>query len=161
MIGWLVTAALAGDVSGKFEVVDPPERVQATVDAAVDKAASQFGIFRGIARRKMAGGATWCRSYTLSPDPSSIGWQCDDKPRFEVPRDRLGKSRTLEIGDGQIEARVDVQGQDIHAWFGGEEGGRRQVFRFEGDDTLVCDVSVESPKLPEPMTWTIRYRRVE
>jgi len=157
---WLVAAAWAGDVSGRFEIAEPEAVIQARIDAVVDEAASQFGIFKGLAKSRIARGAVWCRTFTFSPRDGELGWQCDDKPRFGVPDDKLGAEQTLELPKGEVTAVVHKEGRDIHAWFGGDEGGRRQAFRFEDDDTMVFDVSVESPRLNKPMQWTIRYRRV-
>lgn len=160
MLWWLVAMAWGGDVSGHFELAEPEAVVQARIDAAVDAAASQFGLFKGIAKSRMARGAVWCHSYTFSPDATSLGWQCEDKPRFNIPRDSLGAEQTLELPKGNVQALVSTEGRDIHAWFAGDEGGRRQAFRFEGEDVLVFDVAIESPHLNQPMMWSIRYRRV-
>lgn len=158
---WMLATALAGDVSGRFEIAEPEAVIQARIDAVVDEAASQFGLFKGLAKSRIARGAVWCKAFTFSPKEGELGWQCDDKPRFGVPDDKLGVEQLLELPKGEVVAVVQRQGRDIHATFGGEEGGRRQAFRFEGEDTMVFDVSIESPRLSKPMQWTIRYRRVD
>lgn len=157
---WLVSVAMAGDVSGRFEIAEPEAVIQARIDAVVDEAASQFGIFKGLAKSRIARGAVWCKTFTFTPKEDELGWQCDDKPRFGVPHDKLGEQQRLDLPKGEVIAVVQRQGRDIHATFGSEEGGRRQAFRFQDEDVMVFDVSIESPRLDKPMQWTIRYQRV-
>lgn len=161
LLGVVVSAWAGGEPSGQWVLAESPEAVQTRIDAAVDEAASAFGLFRGIARGRIARGATWCTAYAFGHEPAAIGWQCDDKPRFELPREDLGRPFVRDYGTGPIETTVTWSPDAVTARFGGAEGGRSQVFRFAPDGTLTLDVAIESPRLPAPIRWTIAYRRAD
>lgn len=152
------TVATAGEPSGRWVLAEPVDSVQQRIDEVVDAAAAQFGIFRGFARSRLAKGTNWCRAYTFVSDASKVGWACDDRPPFQVERSDLGSTTPRDFGDGEIKVTVRWSEQQVFAGFEGRDGGRSQVFAFDGDGGMRCDVSLHSDRLNAPLSWTLRYR---
>lgn len=159
MLWMMLTAALAAPPEpGTWVIAEPEAVIQARIDAAVDKAAAEFGMFKGIARPRIARGAVWCRQYVMDLTADPLRWTCDDKKELATPQDQLGKSRTLNLPQGKVKSVISWEGDDLKARFGDADGARSNVFRFDGD-RMVVEISIESSKLSAPVRWTIPYRR--
>ncbi len=159
---WVLVAwANAGVPEGAWEVAEDPEVVEARIEAVVDGVASQFGIFKGLAKSRLIKGTRWCKGYVFAPTAEHLSWSCDGREPLVTPRSALGTPRELDFGNGPIQATIGLEGDVVTAFFGGENGGRRQVFRQTGPTTMVIDIAIESDRLDRPMTWSIAYARVE
>jgi hypothetical protein len=154
----LLTAALAAPPAGTWVTEESTEAVQARIDAAVDKAASEFGMFKSLARSRLARSTQWCKRYTVDLTGDPLTYRCDDRDPLVTPVAELGKSRTLPLEKGPVDNVVTWADPSLTVRFGDDSGSRTNVFRFEGD-RLLLTVTVRSPRLSEPLTWTIPYRR--
>jgi hypothetical protein len=144
-------------LTGSWVIEEPAAVVQARVDAAIATAASQFGVFSGVATRRLKPSAIWCQRYRFDLS-DGVTYQCDDRDPIVTPAGQLGATRTLDLPAGPTEATISLAGELLTARFGRDDGGRLNRFAVV-QDRVVLSVEVFSPQLSTPMRYEIRYVR--
>lgn len=135
-----------------------PGNTQATLDAAVDSVVSEMNFFiRGFARSALEKETVVCQQWQFQSDAQQFTWQCDEQAPVtlmmsgETPlkgdddRDILG---TFQQADGRIETTL-----------ASERGVRTNVWQMTGAGHLSYTATLESEKLPKPLTWTLTYAK--
>lgn len=163
MLSMLLAAPLALAADGTFVLTSSPEETRAKVDAAVEASAATFpGFVRGLVRRRLEPLASVCTTYVWRVDDAQVAWTCDDRVAIVVPRDQLGTTFTLDLGDRTVPTTVTREGSRITARFDGDNGARTNVFTLdEAAGTLHLAVAVTSDRLEVPLAWELSYRRQE
>lgn len=129
------------------------------VDTAIERATSAMSTFvRGIARSLLQ---------TRNAPPARIGMNYDDgfvEFAFgRAPAHRLPLSGEA-VQQGQISLRLRVEPAPevaLHHIAETGEGTRESIFRVNASsDGLTMDVTVTSPRLPEPVRYTLQFSRL-
>lgn len=156
----LAPAAAAEGPHGHYVPVQPVAEVQSMVDGHVDEAASQFGIFKGIARRRIAPATKWCPEYHLDLRADPLVLQCGDGEPLRITRDQLGTTFDLDLPRGTTPTTPRLDGDTLVLRYAGDEGYRENQLAFSPTG-LTLTVVVSNPRLSDPIRFAIDYRRVD
>lgn len=129
------------------------ERQRVAVNEAVD---SMNRLVRGIARKKIRKHLRYCSTMELTLDPGRFLATCGGGPVVDVPRPGPG-TWTDDEGDTYrttLKVEADTVVMDVR----NDDGGQTTTYRLEGD-RIVTTTTLSSPKLPEPVSWTVPYER--
>lgn len=132
------------------------------VKAAIDATVSEMNfLIRGFARGRLESTNEPYRTITITNDTSSVSVATDDRAPVTAPA--TGDSIRWEREDGEeLVVRMRWEDGELRQTFTAEDGLRRNVYRLAPDGrTLTLDVTVESGRLPEPLTYQLVYDRVE
>ena len=116
-------------------------------------------ITRPIARYKLTNVNPAYQKITLSITPQQVSVKLDDRNPILMPGNGQEAPWTREDGEKfQVAAHVG-QGQ-LTQTFRNDEGARTNVFRLSPDGkTLTLFVTVTSPRIPKPLTYTMTFGR--
>ena len=157
----LLTAMAFADPSsltGQFTMITDPAAVEAAQQAELERSlASLPSLLRPLASPLLRPTLFYCKSYHLVVTPDSFSNQCDDKPLLQRPINR--DALPLQVGDLTFTSRVSVEGDQVVLVLEGEHGTRTTRYT-PTPSGLHVDVSVSSPRLDTPLTWSIEYRRI-
>lgn len=158
MLAWLLTVAALAGPDGTYVLSIPKAEADARIEAQVEAAAQQWGVFAGIARGRIRKGTSMCEGYVFDFS-DGVTYGCTEQDiRLHCPPETLGKRHTLQLLGGPKPTTFRWDGDTLTVVFEGEDGTRTNRFAFEGD-TLRLTATVESDKLDTPMVWTLPYRR--
>jgi hypothetical protein len=116
-------------------------------------------ITRPIARYKLTNVNPAYQKITLSITPQQVSVKLDDRNPILMPASGQEAPWTREDGDKfQVAAHLG-QGQ-LTQTFRNDEGARTNVFHLSPDGKiLTLSVTVTSPRVPKPLTYTITFGR--
>lgn len=133
------------------------EDVEAAIDAAVDDL--NF-IVRPIARRRLRDATEPIRRVTFEQRPGTIVISTGDaaNPTRTAP-DGTPAPWTRTNGE-TVDVATRWDGDMLFQTFDAEDGMRTNAYTLSADgDTLRMAVTIRSPRLPEPVEYTLVYRR--
>lgn len=152
--------ALQGGVTGQWVIDEDVAVIEPRMAAAVEAAVAQMSFYiRPFARPRLLEGANWCKNYQMSLDAAIYHIKCDAKSPVIRKLDNSDGPITNEHGD-PLEVEVKTTADTVTIIYRGPSGTRQNIFRFNGDK-MVVNASVSSEMLPEPMAWTLAYRKVK
>lgn len=156
----LARPAAADQLTGVYELAVSHDELQATLDAAVERAAAQFNpLIRGFARSRLQRATNMCQRYELRVQEGSWYHRCDDDPPLQRAIDTSVVSWKPDEGD-PVDTTLTVQGDVARVVLKGESGTRTNLFKVDATG-LDLEITIDSDSLDEPMRWTTRYRRVQ
>jgi hypothetical protein len=149
----LPALAQGGGLWGTWTLVSTPDLAKA-IEAAI---APLNPLVRPFARARLARANTPCTTLRIDPDPDGITIQTDQRAPQHVPAD--GRPMVWTRNDGEklfISARLDQD--DLVQTFRTRDGERTTVFHPDpASHTLTLKVTVTSPRLPNPLVYTLVY----
>jgi hypothetical protein len=130
----------------------------ATVEGAVKRVTDSMGVLtRGMARGRLLTGNTAPARLLMQQQEDTLRIQFDEQPAVMLPLS--GDSVT----DGERTMRLEPEGEvgDALRHVGETGQGRRvNVYRLGRDtNTMTMAVTVTSPRLPSPLTYTLSFTR--
>lgn len=130
------------------------------IDRAIQQAVSGMNfITRPIARGRLKKTNAPYGSLSLSHTPSQVTVTTDGRAPIVTPASGEPAKWTREDGE-VLDVSTEWQNGRLVQTFAAEDGKRVNVYSLGADgNTLSLQVTVSSPRLPEPMTYTLRYRR--
>ena len=161
MFSLLMTLALAADpgVSGNFHIDQTESELEVVQGAAVQTTLESLPwALRGLVRRRVAGVITNCTDLSVAHTPSQLTLTCDDEPVHVVDLPAQGITKTDRNGN-PMTVTVDVADTQMTVTFATGEGGVTTRYRPDGDKMHV-QKTLFSPRLQEPVSWEVRYRRL-
>jgi hypothetical protein len=135
---------------------------QATATATVEQAVKQVTdsmsvLTRGIARGRLLKANAAPARIRMQQDGGALRIQFEDRPAVTLPLS--GSS----VKDGERTMRLEPEGETGAALrqIGETDQGRRvNVYRLgPGADAMTMAVTVTSPRLPSPLTYTLSFTR--
>lgn len=146
-------------LTGRWVLDEDDGTLRARHDAAVQAALDQLPwAFRPLARGPLQQIVRSCREIDLTLRPDAFRIRCDEHPTFEL--DPRQPPRTLQGERGEpIDVRFDTTADGATLAFTGPEGGQQSWYRLQ-DDRLHVTTRLHGERLPEPVSWTARYRRL-
>ncbi len=164
----LPAIASAGDsaaqLSGTWVLAEQEDTIRTRIDDAIESIMDQmegvYAAFRWVARPQLRKFAKVCERYELRVDGDQFTWRCDDDGAQERV---FGKGSAPIIGeDGNIyDVRVALNDSAISMTSDGASGGERAEFLPRDGSTMVVRKAMYSPHMPDEVSWTMRYRRVQ
>jgi len=129
------------------------------VKAAIDRAAGEFNfLLRPFARSRLTKANPVPQKVRISYSPSEVSVQLDAAPPVIAPRD--GRKATWKRDDGALfDLAARTEGGALHQTFKGDDGERTNVYRLRPDGKLAMEVTLSSPRLDKPLTYTLVFRR--
>lgn len=154
----LSTAARAEEPSwvGTFVSEDQSDAgIQKAIDAAT---AGMNFLTRSVARGRLKKTNSLHRRIAITRQVVMIGVRFDERRPIEMPADGSLIKWTRE--DGEI-FDVSARGENgrLVQTFKAEDGQRVNSFSAEDAERLTLEVQVTSPRLSQPLTYIVRYRR--
>ena len=143
----------AGACLGTWKLASEPD-----LPGIIEKAtASMNFVTRPIARARLKKTNAAYRQVVLSRAGGEYTIQYDDRAAQHMPVSGQAVPWVREDGEKfLISARVDHE--DLIQTYTAEDGERVNVFHVDGAGTLALGVTVKSPRLPNPVTYTMPYR---
>lgn len=152
--------ALQTGVTGKWVIDEELSVIEPKMAAAVEAAVAQMSFYiRPFARPRLEEGAKWCREYRMALTANVYDLTCDTKKPVVRKLDNSDGPITNDQGE-PVEVEVKTTADTVTIIYRGPSGTRRNDFRFQGEKMIV-NSSVSSDMLPEPMAWTLTYRKAK
>ncbi|GAA0825958.1 MAG: hypothetical protein WBA64_07240 [Marinomonas sp.] len=162
---WMVTGSLliglsssvfAAPVDGQWYLQDAGS-TQAKLDAAVDSVAKEMNFFvRMIARPILEKEARICHQWQLSTQAKQWQWQCDTEAAETIPLN-ANRFKTQGDDDREIFSTFHQTANEVDVILESERGKRTNTWKMLDANTLEYTATLESEKLPKPLTWTLTY----
>lgn len=153
--------AEAGDseelLTGRFELAGSQERAEARVNEAIGRAVADMGfITRGVAADRLREKNPVRRTVETEVRGENITITYGDAT-YET---RSGDWQTVTATGEQVELLQTASGNSIFQTFRAPDGEKTTVYRFSPDgERLTLDITLTSPRLPEPLRYSLQYRR--
>jgi hypothetical protein len=146
---------------GTWVLAVAPDAAQRTIDQAIDRAASAMSfVVRGVARPLLRDNTPVNRRIVLEfPGDQRLRARFPDTG-FDATT-RIGRTERARTQDGDP-MRVTQRFRDdgsLEQVFQADRGTRWNVYRSEGDGRLVVESTVQGDMMPQPMRFSLRYRR--
>ncbi len=152
--------ALQSGVTGQWVIDEDLAVIEPRMSAAVEAAVAQMSFYiRPFARPRLQEGANWCKNYQMSLDAAIYHIKCDAKAPVVRKLDNTEGPITNDQGE-PVEVEVKTTADTVTIIYRGPSGTRQNHFKFTGDKMIV-NSSVSSDMLPEPMKWTLAYRKAQ
>jgi hypothetical protein len=146
-------------ITATWQATDSKEEARRAINEEINElVAKMFFVKRPFARSQLKGATDPCAELTVAADDENVSIICN------------GKKPTITEGKGEPKKWVSREGEEytitqkleddrIVQTFDSGGGVRTNVYRLKDDETMVLDVTVESGKLPEPLTYTRTFRK--
>lgn len=143
-------------VHGVFVVTTPDD---SGIKAAIDDAVAKMNfLFRSIARGRLLDTNPRYQRIEIGAAGSQVSVQFDRRKPILMPTGGSAVKWTRE--DGEVfDVSARMQAGLLTQTFSSDEGQRVNEFRLHPDGTLSLDVSVTSPRLPQPVRYTLQFQR--
>jgi len=155
------TSTPAVEVSGPEGTFALDKAASDDVKAAIDRAAGEFNfLLRPFARSRLTKANPVPQKVRIVYAAAEVRVQLDQAPPVVAPRDGHKVTWTRDDGD-QFDLTATTEGGVLRQSFKGEDGQRVNVYRLRDARTLAMEVTLSSPRLPKPVTYTLVFRKVE
>lgn len=145
---------------GRWRLAVSEAQASRTIDAAVAQAADAMPFYaRGIARDRLRDGTPLIRRIELAFDESGDLTVSFDGRRYETPVGRtVVRTRHSDGERMRVTQRLRPSGQ-LEQVFQTGGGTRWYVYTSTGEGTLRMESTTNSDRMPQPMAFTLDYRR--
>lgn len=145
-------------VTGIWHLQDS-NNTQATLDSAVEDVVAEMNFFiRPLARPVLKKETQICSTWMLATDEANFVWQCDDKTPGELAL-TANKMETMSDDGRLITGTLRHESEQIVTILESDRGKRTNVWKLVNDKEMKYTTTLESEKLPKPLTWTLTYTR--
>ncbi|HEX5041976.1 MAG TPA: hypothetical protein VFV75_03670 [Candidatus Polarisedimenticolaceae bacterium] len=129
------------------------------VKVAVERSAQEFNfLLRPFARSRLTKANPVPRTVRIAYTPKEVSVQLDAAPPVVAPRD--GRHVTWIRDDGaRFELSARTEDGALRQSFEGDDGARTNVYRLRPDGKLAMEVTLTSPRLDKPLTYTLVFGR--
>jgi hypothetical protein len=135
------------------------EQSDAGVQKAIEAAVADMNFLtRPIARSRLKKTNSMARRISITRQAETITVRFDERKPAEMPADGRMVKWTGEDGE-QFDVVARVEDARLVQTFKAEDGQRVNAFSTEDGQRLTLEVQVTSPRLPKPLTYSVRYRR--
>jgi hypothetical protein len=133
----------------------------AGIQQAIDAATADMNFLtRPIARSRLKKTNTLAHRITITRQAGTISVRFDERKPAEMPADGSVVKWTGEDGE-QFDVFARTENGRLVQTFQAPDGQRVNSFSAEDAQRLTLQVQVTSPRLPKPLTYTVRYRRAD
>jgi hypothetical protein len=154
-----VLLGVAGDVPGPGGTFLLDPAASDDVKTAVERSAGEFNvILRPFARSRLTKANPVPRKVRITYTETEVSVQLDAAPPVTAPRD--GHTVTWTRDDGKpFELTAHLEGGALRQSFKGDDGQRTNVYRLRPDGKLSMEVTLTSPRLDKPLSYTLVFTR--
>ena len=153
-------ALAAAEVPGPEGTFTLDRAASDDVQAAVARSAGEFNVLlRPFARSRLTKANPVPQKVRITLTESEVSVQLDAAAPVVAPRD--GHKVTWTRDDGTpFELTAHLEGGVLRQSFKGDQGQRTNVYRLRPDGKLAMEVTLTSPRLEKPLTYTLVFGRV-
>lgn len=145
-------------LTGRFTLTGSKERSEAQINEAISRAVADMSFLtRGIAADRLREKNPVRESVQTEVSGDRIAITYGDA-RYES---RSGHWETVVATGEEVELLQTASGDSIYQTFRAEDGEKTTVYRFSPDGRLTLDITLTSPRLPEPLRYSLRYERAD
>ncbi len=132
------------------------------INQAINLAIADMNFFiRQIARPRLRDTNQPYRSVTIGIYGRQVAFQTEKRAPIVTNAGAAPVAWTREDGE-TLEVSSQLEGSVLTQTYQAEDGQRTNVFTLGANgNTLSMRVTVTSPRLPDPLTYTLRYLRVD
>ena len=161
LVSALTIGAASAEAPGPEGTFTLDKAASDDVKAAVDRSAGDFNfVLRPFARSRLTKANPIPQQVRIAYTPADVSVQLDSAPAVTAPRD--GRTVKWTRDDGAVfELSARIEGGALRQSFKGDEGQRVNVYRLRDPKTLTMEVTLSSPRLSKPLTYTLVFKRVE
>jgi hypothetical protein len=150
---WTLNSQQSDDINAKITAAVAPMNV----------------VVRQIARPRLRGTNTAYPRITMSYDASSIRVDMQGRPSVSSPANgqpvlwhrETGRTCTQMKGDC-VRVSAEWENGRLEQTFQAEDGRRVNLYSVSADgNTLTMNVTITSPRLPQPLTYRLVYNRAQ
>ena len=135
------------------------EQSDAGIQKAIEAATAEMTFLtRPVARSRLKKTNSLAQRIVITRQAETITVRFDARKPAEMPADGSVVKWTGEDGE-QFDVFARVENARLVQTFKAEDGQRVNSFTAEDAQRLTLEVQVTSPRLPKPLTYTVRYRR--
>lgn len=144
-------------LTGRFVLAGSQERAEARVNDAIGRAVAEMGfITRGVAADRLREKNPVRRTVETEVQGERITITYGDAT-YET---RSGDWQTVTATGEQVELLQTASDDAIYQTFRAPDGEKTTVYRFSPDgQRLTLDITLTSPRLPQPLRYSLQYRR--
>jgi hypothetical protein len=154
----LSTAARAEEPSWAGVFVND-EQSDAGVQKAIEAAVADMNFLtRPVARSRLKKTNSMAHRISITRQAETITVRFDERKPAVMPTDGSAVKWTNEDGE-QYDVFARAEDARLVQTFKAEDGQRVNSFAAEDAQRLTLQVQVTSPRLPKPLTYTVRYKR--
>lgn len=157
-LAFACTDAIAQDpaLHGVFVSAGTPKDV---IDKAIDSATAKMNfLVRAVAKSRLKSTNPLYRRIEIGNDGAQITVRYDKGRPVVMPVDGSTVKWTRDDGE-QFDVSAHAQGAQLQQIFKAEDGQRVNEFSLGPDGALTLAVTITSPQLSAPLTYTLAYRR--
>lgn len=146
------------DISGVWKLQDN-NNTQETLESAIEGVVQEMNfLFRAIGRTVLKRETHVCHSWMLATTDESFLWQCDDIPANELALS-ANKTETMSDDGRLITGSYKEGDRYVATILESERGIRTNLWRMINENELEYTTTLESDKIPKPLTWKLKYTR--
>jgi hypothetical protein len=135
------------------------EQSDGGIQKAIEAATADMNfITRPVARSRLKKTNSLAQRITITRQAETITVRFDQRKPAEMPADGGVVKWTGEDGE-QFDVFARAGDDRLVQTFKAEDGQRVNSFTPEDAQRLTLQVQVTSPRLPKPLTYTVRYKR--
>ncbi|MFT3925430.1 MAG: hypothetical protein QM778_23025 [Myxococcales bacterium] len=136
-----------------------PDQAKSTIDKAIDDGTSSMGMMRrNAARTRLKNTNRPYKQVTITPLGTELVTNFDGR-KYQAPTN--GAAEKGKDPDGKtVSLSYKAEGETLKSTYVGEDGEKHIDFERTPDgDGLIMHVTVMSKKLPEPIKYSVRYKK--
>ncbi|ADZ93260.1 hypothetical protein [Marinomonas mediterranea] len=155
-----VNALAAPPIEGAWQLSQAGD-ISKQLENAVEEVVSDMNFFvRSFARPVLKKETKVCQTWQILLDSKTVLWQCDDESASELPANALRyETKAEDDKDRTIYNTVQFDEKSLTIELASERGTRTNYWLLTDPNTLEYTATLESEKLPKPLTWTLTYKR--
>lgn len=155
----LGSGAQASSLAGKW-VLQDADNTQIKLDEAVEHVAQEMNFFiRALARSALKKQTQICQQWLLSQTGNQFQWQCDNAEADTIPLTANGEVIKKDEEDIEISGTYQQTEDSVVVVLESERGKRTNTWQSVSDSELTFTVTLESERLPTPLTWSLTYKK--
>jgi hypothetical protein len=161
LVSVLTIGAASADAPGPEGTFTLDKAASDDVKEAVERSAGEFNfVLRSFARSRLTKANPIPQQVRIVYTPGEVSVQLDLAPAVTAPRDGNNVKWTRDDG-AMFDLTARTDGGVLRQSFEGKDGQRVNVYRLRDARTLAMEVTLTSPRLAKPLTYTLVFRRVE
>ncbi len=143
-------------LQGTFVSAGTPKEA---IDKAIDSATAKMNfLVRAVAKSRLKSTNPLYQRIEIGNDGTRITVRYDKGKPIVMPADGSTVKWTRDDGE-QFDVSAHAQGAQLQQTFKAEDGQRVNEFSLAPDGALTLAVTITSPQLSAPLTYTLVYRR--
>lgn len=143
---------------GTWRLEGTVENARETIDSAIERAVGPMNFFvQGIARDQLRENTPLNRRIDLYfRDGERINVRFDERYSYTT---RIGRTTRYDNDGDEMRVTQRWRGEQLEQIFATDAGTRWNLYTSTGPDRMSCQATTQGMMMPQPMSFTLHYRR--